>query len=167
MESYRWEVMAEIRIRDYTTSDLDALIEIFLSSVRRIASRDYSPSQIMAWAPDDIDRKERAVRHSSKPTWVAEIDGVMVGFTDLEPDGHLDCMYVHADYQGLGVANALLRQVEAAAESQGLDRLYSEVSITARPFFERRGFRVVMPQTVIARGQQFKNYQMEKLLNEV
>ena len=75
--------MTEILIREYTTSDLDALIEIFFSSVRRIASQDYSPGQIMAWAPNDIDRAERAVRHSSKPTWMAEIDGALVVGVDV------------------------------------------------------------------------------------
>ena len=88
----------------------------------------------------------------------------MVGFADLEADGHLDCMYVHADYQRRGVASRLLSEVEAAGKAQGLNRLYSEVSITARPFFERRGFRVIAPQLVTARGQEFLNYRMEKFL---
>jgi putative acetyltransferase len=134
--------MSEIRIRRYEPSDIDDLIALFRDSVRRVARRDYTQEQVVAWAPDNIDRDARALRHSSKPTWIAEIAGTMVGFSDLEPDGHLDSMYVHADYQGKGVATKLLAEVETAAKAQRLNRLYSEVSITARPFFERRGFRV-------------------------
>ena len=156
---------SEIRIRDYRASDLNALIEVFRGSVRRIARRDYTHEQIMAWAPDDIDHEARGARHSSKPTWVAEIAGVFVGFADLEPDGHLDCMYVHPDYQGHGVASVLLLQVEAAAKARGLIRLYLEVSITAQPFFERRGLRIIAAQTVTFNGQEFINYRMEKILN--
>ena len=118
----------------------------------------------MAWAPDSIDREARALRHASKPTWIAETAGMMIGFSDLEPDGHVDCMYVHPDHQGRGVATRLLVEVESTAREQGLNRLYSEVSITARPFFECRGFRVIAPQIVTARGQKFLNFRMEKSL---
>lgn len=96
---------------------------------------------------------------------MAEIDGIVVGFADLDPDGHLDCMYVHSDHQGIGVASALLLQVEESAAEQGLTRLYSDVSISARRFFERRGFRVVTAQTVVVRGQEFINYRVEKTFN--
>jgi len=102
--------MAEIQIRRFEPSDIDDLISLFRDTVRRIARRDYTQEQVMAWAPDTIDCEARALRHSSKPTWIAEISGTMVGFTDLEPDGHLDCMYVHADYQGRGVASRLLAE---------------------------------------------------------
>lgn len=149
-------------IRLYTPADLDGLIRLFHASVRRIAIKDYTEDQVKAWAPDDADRERWASRRASRPTWVAEIDGVLAGFTDLEPDGHVDMMFVHPDHQGRGVAGALLRQVEAEAARLGLDRLFTEASITARPFFERKGFRVIAPQTVSVRGQDMTNYRMEK-----
>ena len=149
-------------IRLYVPADLDALIRLFRESVRRIAIRDYSLEQVTAWAPDAADRERWATRRGSRPTWVAEVDGEVAGFTDLEPDGHIDMMFVHPDHQGRGVAGALLRQVETEAARLGLDRLYTEASITARPFFERKGFHVVEQQTVTLRGQDLVNYRMEK-----
>src|SRR3546814_16841474 len=107
----------------------------------------------MAWAPDEIDRAAWAARRANRPTWVAELDGVPVGFVDLEPDGHIDMLFVDADHQRRGIASVLLGQVEETAHDQGLTRLHTEASITARPFFERRGFRVIAPQTVVLRGQ--------------
>jgi len=156
---------SKISIRRYEAADLDTLIELFRYSVRRVASRDYTHEQVMAWAPDNIDREATASRNLSRPTWVAEIDGVIAGFTDLEPTGHLDRLYVHPDYQRRGVASTLLTTVEAVAKEQHITRLYSEVSITARPFFERRGFRVIASQMVTVRGQEFTNYRMEKMLD--
>ena len=149
-------------IRLYEPEDLDGLIRLFHASVRRIAIKDYTEDQVKAWAPDEADRERWASRRASRPTWVAEIDGALAGFTDLEPDGHVDMMFVHPDHQGRGVAGALLRQVEAEAARLGLDRLFTEASITARPFFERKGFRVIAPQTVSVRGQDMTNYRMEK-----
>jgi putative acetyltransferase len=45
----------EIIIREYRSSDLTALIQLFRDSVRSIARRDYSERQVLAWAPDFID----------------------------------------------------------------------------------------------------------------
>lgn len=151
-------------IRRYVPADLDALIDLFRESVRRVAIRDYTPDQVKAWAPDKVDRDSWATQRGSRPTWVAEIDGRIAGFSDLEPDGLLDMMFVHPDHQGRGVAAALLKQVETAATEQGLDRLHTEASITAKPFFERKGFRVITAQTVHVRGQDMVNYRMEKFL---
>jgi putative acetyltransferase len=124
-------------VRGYLSADIDSLIDLFRASVRTVARRDYSYEQVIAWAPDRIDREAWAVRCASRQVWVAAIDGNLVGFGDLEPDGHLDMMYVRPDYQGRGVATALLEQVERAAHGLGLTG-----------------------------GLDFVNYRMEKQLNQ-
>jgi putative acetyltransferase len=151
-------------VRAYAPDDADALIALFRRSVRIVARRDYSEAQVKAWAPDDIERTLFAARCASRPTWVAEIGSTRVGFTDLEPDGHLDMMFVHPDFQRRGIASALLQQVEAAAGAGHLRRLFTEASVTARPFFERRGFRVIAPETIPRRGQALLRFRMEKFL---
>jgi putative acetyltransferase len=153
-----------VHIRPYVVSDLDTLIALFNGAVRRVASRDYTPAQIAAWAPDTPDRTAWAARLAGRATLVAEIDGVVAGFSDLEPDGHIDMLFVDADYQGRGVAGALLDRIEAMAREQGLERLFTEASITARPMFEHRGFSVETAQDVALRGQTFRNYRMVKAL---
>jgi putative acetyltransferase len=76
-------------------------------------------------------------------------------------------MYVHPEHEGRGIASALLTCLETAARRESLVRLFTEASITARPFFERRGFTVLTAQLVEFRGEEFKNYRMEKLLAEL
>jgi putative acetyltransferase len=73
-------------------------------------------------------------------------------------------MFVHPDFQGLGAAGLLLSAVEESARSQGLGRIFTEASLTARPFFERRGFTVILRQSVEKRGQRLTNFRMEKYL---
>src|SRR3546814_15533006 len=131
----------EIRIRLYASDDDDALITLYRDSVRIVARRDYTHEQVMAWAPDEIDRAAWAARRANRPTWVAELDGVPVGFVDLEPDGHIDMLFVDADHQRQGVASVLLGQVEETAHDQGLTRLHTQGSNNARPARERRGPR--------------------------
>lgn len=153
-----------MHVRPYSPNDLEALIAVFRDSVRNVASRDYAPDQIAAWAPDDIDRGTFAARLSRNATWVAELDGRVAGFAELEPHGHIAMLYVRSAFERRGAATALLERLEDAARGRNLSALTTESSITARPFFERRGFRVVGPQTVITGGVRFANFHMEKSL---
>jgi putative acetyltransferase len=153
-----------IAIRDYEPGDLDAVIDLFTRAVREVAIHDYSAGQVRAWAPDEPDRAAWAARRASRPTFIAEIEGAVAGFSDLEPHGHVDMMFVHPHWQGRGVASALLTHVETRARAAGLCRLTTEASLTARPFFARRGFVVLAEQTVSLRGQAMTNFRMEKRL---
>ena len=151
-----------ITIDAYQPTDLDAVIAIFQAAIREVASRDYTAAQVDAWA--QVDRERWAAARSSRPTWIARTGITAIGFADLEPDGHLDMMFVHPAHQSVGVASALLNAVEASARAQNLSRLFTEASITARPFFEKRGFLVTAAQTVEKRGQHLRNYRMTKSL---
>jgi len=153
-----------LRIRAYCPEDAPALLAVFRDSVRRTAHRDYTPEQLAAWAPDVMDESAWAERRASRPTWVADVEGKLIGFSDLEADGHLDMLYVAADYQGRGVASALLDAVLSAARAQGLTRVFTEASLTAKPFFERHGFRLLQEQTVQRLGQTLVNCRMERKL---
>ncbi|QSY96388.1 GNAT family N-acetyltransferase [Rhizobium bangladeshense] len=150
-----------IVIRPYAPGDVDATIEIFLRAIREVSSHDYSAAQIEAWARVE-DRALWAERRISRPGWIAEIDGQPVGFSDLTGDGCLDMMFVHPDFQGIGVATRLLRRAEKEALRLGFRRVYAQASITARPFFESKGFCVMTGQIVEKRGQSLENFLMEK-----
>jgi len=155
-------------LRRFQPADGPALAALFRASILSIASADYTPEQIRAWA-DAIDVQrfgERCAAHLGmrKDTWVAEIAGHIAGFSDLAPDGHIDMLYVDPEFRGCGVARALLQHIEALARTAGMPRLYTEASITARPAFAALGFAVLSPQTVTVDGQTMTNYRMEKRL---
>jgi putative acetyltransferase len=100
----------------------------------------------------------------NRTTFVAEAETRLVGFIQYEPPDHIDMTYVHPQTQRIGVASALVAAVEADARRRGVTALNVEASITSRPFFKARGFEIVMPQIVTARGQDFLNYRMSKRL---
>lgn len=152
----------DLSIRPYRLEDVDVVTDIFLRAIREIASKDYNAAQIDAWA--QVDREAWSKWRLTRPTWLALMDQAPAGFTDLELNGHLDMMFVHPAYQRRGVATALLETVESAARQSGLGRIFTEASITAHPFFERHGFRIVTARTVEKRGQTFQNFRMEKFL---
>ena len=77
--------------------------------------------------------------------------------------GHLHSLFVHKDWQGKGVGTMLLSEAERLAMEYGAGKITSEVSITARPFFERHGYRTVKEQKAKANRMYLTNFVMEKL----
>jgi putative acetyltransferase len=150
-----------IRIRDYTGTDLAGVLAVFQRSVREIASRDYTPAQIAAWAPDPPDHVAWAQRLSGGGVFIAETGERMAGFGRVDDRGCIDLLYVAPEHQGRGVARALLQRATAWSVSRGIARLSAEVSITARPFFERAGFSVIEPQTIERAGVRLRNFRMD------
>lgn len=152
-------------IRPYRPTDIDQILALYRETIRAVNSRDYTPEQIASWAPDDLDPVRWNSRFSNSATLVAEGDGeVILGFANIENGRHIDCVYVHKDHQGEGIASGLLAALEAEARREGARKLYTDASITALPFFERRGYVVIAEQHVLIDGLQFRNYKMEKVL---
>jgi len=77
---------SNIKIRDVRADDAKAIMDIFRSSVRIIARRDYTQDQVLAWAPDEIDIAGWE-GYATRRAFVAEDEKGPVGFADLEADG--------------------------------------------------------------------------------
>jgi putative acetyltransferase len=151
-----------LRLRPFAAAELDCLIALFRESVRSIAGRDYTLDQVLAWAPDEIDRDLWLIRLTSASTWVADEGMRAAGFISLTPSGLIDMLYVSPEFQRRGIATALLAYLEQSARCRGFDRLTTAASIPARHFFEAQGFRVLAAQTVTRRGQALRNFRMAR-----
>jgi putative acetyltransferase len=151
-------------IRYYEAGDAPEILRLFFETVRSVNRADYSDEQLEAWAPGVPDPEEWHARMAGRRTLVAEEGGEVVGFAELEYDGRLDMLYVRKDAVGRGVGRRLYKAVEQEARGQGLSWIFTEASITARPFFEQQGFRVVREQMVSRRGVSMANFVMEREL---
>lgn len=147
-----------MEIRGYRPSDCRELTELFYHTVHEVNAKDYTPEQLDAWAPAhaDLDGWDRSLR--AHFALVAEEGGRITGFGDIDQTGYLDRLYVHSDHQGRGIAAALCDRLERAAPGA----ITTHASITARPFFEGRGYAVVREQQVERRGVLLTNFVMEK-----
>lgn len=146
-------------IREYRPTDCKEITELFYHTVHTINAKDYTKEQLDAWAAGqaDFERWDQSLRaHFSI---VAEEGGIIVGFGDIDRTGCLDRLFVHSDCQGKGIATAICDRLEAAA----MGDITTNASITARPFFEKRGYRVVKEQQVERQGVFLTNFLMEKV----
>lgn len=145
-------------LREYESSDCSAMASLFYDTVHRVNCRDYAPEQLNVWATGQVDLDKWNQSFLAHHTLVAIKDGVLVGFGDMDSTGYLDRLYVHADYQRQGIATALCDALEQTVPGP----ITTHASITARPFFESRGYRVVKAQQVQRQGIFLTNYVMEK-----
>ncbi|MBU2972099.1 GNAT family N-acetyltransferase [Pseudoalteromonas sp. C2R02] len=154
-----------ISIRAYKIGDERYLREIFFNTIRQININDYTQKQVIAWAPESYDEAQWQSRIQVTSPFIALIDDKIVGYSDVQNDGYIDHFFCHSDYQGKGIGKTLMQTLLDAANKKRLERLYSHVSITAKPFFEHFGFKVVNPQQVEIRGEILTNYVMEKIIS--
>ncbi|NBP71432.1 MAG: GNAT family N-acetyltransferase, partial [Cytophagia bacterium] len=89
----------------------------------------------------------------------------ILGFGSLKDFNHVDMLYVHHNHLGEGIAHTLYLAIENEAKQQHQTILTSDVSKTALPFFEKMGFSIITPQTVVRQGVELINYKMKKVLS--
>ena len=150
-----------MKIRIYEIADTEEIMKLFYDTIHEVNIHDYTQEQVAAWAPANMDIEVWIKSLGSKFTYVAEEDKI-IGFAELEANGHIDRFYCHKDFQRKGVGKKLLEQIELKADSLGVEKLFTEASITAKPFFESQGFIVINKQEVERRGQKLINFVMEK-----
>lgn len=149
---------------DYEESMLDEMMQLFHDTVHAVNARHYRKEQLNNWAPENSDKRFWEDRLKRNVCKVAFINDVMVGFTELVDDGHVDTLYVHKDFQRRKIAAKLIREILHIAEKRNYQVLTTEASITARPFFEAHGFRVTLIKKKLYNGKDFTNYKMTKEL---
>lgn len=145
-------------IRAYQPSDCNELAELFYNTVHTINAKDYTKEQLDAWASGQINLEKWDWSFQNHYTLVAVEHGCIAGFGDIDHTGYLDHLFVHAAYQGRGIAAAICDQLERVVQTD----IVTHASITARPFFERRGYKVVKKQQVECQGIFLTNFVMEK-----
>lgn len=152
----------KIFVRRAERSDLKKIQKLFVETVKSVNSRDYSSEKIATWASRGNDNNFWNYKLNEEHFFVAEFEGELVGFTSITDLGYIDFMYVHKYYQRIGVGRALLSMVEEVADELDVEELYSHVSITARPFFESLGFKVMEEQQRKVNEHSFVNFLMAK-----
>lgn len=151
-------------VRTHRNGDIPYISRLYYDTIHLVNCNDYSREQIEAWAPAVPEDSFWKVRFKNYNVYVAEEDGHIVGFTELDSVGHIDCFFVHYQWQRRGVGTRLMERVVSTAKKKRIARLYAEVSITARPFFAKLGFDVVKEKQVTRRGVELAQFSMEKWL---
>jgi putative acetyltransferase len=151
-----------MQLRKYKPEDCAALAELFFNTVHAVNAKDYTLAQLKAWATGKVDLNTWNQSFLKHNTVIAEINGMITGFGDMDDKGYLDRLYVHRDYQNIGIATAIVNELEQQAILSGVSLFTTHASITAKPFFEKRGYLTLKENTVIRNDTKLTNFIMEK-----
>lgn len=144
-------------IREYQPSDCKELAELFYNTVHTVNARDYTKEQLEVWATGRVDLEDWNQSLQENYSIVALDDKLIIGFGDIDKMNYLNRLYVHKDYQGKGVATAICGRLE----KKFAKKVITHASITARSFFEKRGYKVIKEQHVERNGIMLANFVME------
>lgn len=148
----------KVYLRQYKEEDCKEIAKLFYDTVHTVNAKDYSEEQRKVWATGQVDIKVWNESFLNNYTLVATDGTLILGFSDIDATGYLDRLYVHKDYQGIGVATMLCEALEAHSFLYGSERITTHASITAKPFFLKRGYQIVKEQQVIREGVSLTNY---------
>lgn len=158
-----------MEIRTYRQDDIKEIAELFYNTVHTVNAADYTEKQLDAWADGNIDLAAWNQSFQEHMTLVAVVpsekeSGIeqIIGFADMDSTGYLDRLYVHKDFQRHGIASELCDRLEQAAN---VENFTTHASITAKPFFEKRGYQVMCVQQVERKGVLLTNYVMKRGAN--
>ena len=154
----------EIIFREASLEDLTQITSLFRDTVNHINSKDYSTEQIQHWksGADDLQKWEQRIRDCYFA--LAESGNTLIGFAYLKSGNYFDGLFVHHEHQSRGIATLLADNIESKARDNGYDTVHSDVSITAKPFFEKRGYELDRVQKKPYHGMVFTNYLVSKVL---
>lgn len=157
----------DFTIRTAKLSDITELRDLFQNTVLNVNKRDYSLAEVEDWAScgNDLSHIEEMIKTHY---FIIAINrqSQIVGFSSITPQGYLHNLFVHKDFQGKGIATILLSEIERYATETEIIQITSEVSLTARPFFEKRGYIVAKEQKRKANLLSLTNFWMAKVLKD-
>ena len=158
----------DFTIREAQQTDTIALKELFQNTVLAVNSKDYSQAEVEDWAScgDDLSNIEEMIKTHYFIVAVNQ-QSQIVGFSSITSQGYLHSMFVHKDFQGKGIATMLLEEIERYAITAGIMRITSEVSLTARPFFEKKGYIVKEEQKRKANQLSLTNFWMAREMAKI
>ena len=158
--------MEKLNIRRYEEGEEESIWNIFYNTIHSINLQHYSDEQVEAWAPSNLQRDVWKKKITDISPYVVLLNSKVVAYADLQNNGYIDHFFCHHEFQRQGIGSVLYTFLEQKAVSKNIIILESDVSITARPFFEFNGFIVAKEQAINVRGQNLKNYKMKKHLEE-
>lgn len=143
-------------LRKYAKTDCVELAELFYDTVHTVNAKDYTREQLDAWATGKVNLEAWNESFQAHHTVVAEMDGKIVGFGDMDETGYLSIsktdvvmlqsLYMLEEYQHQGIGRAAIDFVKRYCTEMGADSFVLHClpeNWNARKFYEKMGGKVI------------------------
>lgn len=139
-------MVPERRVRTATTSDTEAILVVHVAAIIAHGPSTYTDKQVAAWAakPEGTDRYENAIEDSTTELVVAECDGRVVGFGELDVEsGEVEAVFVDPEHNGEGIGSSILNYFERWIRDEGFDVVRLRAVLNAVGFYEQQGYETI------------------------
>lgn len=149
-----------MNFRTATIEDVEGSLQLLEQTIKSTCKNDYTQEQIKAWASSAQKKDHWRKFVNEHFSIIAEIDNKIVGFGSLENGDYIFFMYVHKDFLGKGIASKIYKRLAIESQRLGHNQITANVSKTAVPFFESKGFNIIKENQNIINTVTIVNYQM-------
>ena len=150
-------------LRPFLPSDTPALAAIFRDSIEVLAAEDYDDAQLAAWIAMADELAAFGKRLAANLTLVATITRAPAAFASLKGAGIIVMLYVDPSVARQGIGGQLCDALERLAAARGAKKITGDISDTALPLFEKRGYIAERRNTVPLGDVWIGNTTMTKL----
>ncbi len=152
--------LEDIIIRRAHLSDHPRMTQLQRCSLEVLCQKDYSVEQVKVLLKDKRDYKNWKW---GETVFVAEYEKTIIGFA-ARNQNWITAVYVHPEFTRNGIGSRLLQIVEDDSKACGINALFVDASITAKPFYDSSGYQVKTPVLICVRGIQVHCIEMQKVI---
>ncbi|MHC0443835.1 GNAT family N-acetyltransferase [Flavobacterium sp. 3-218] len=152
-------------LKKATISDLEEMQQLYVQTIQVVCKNDYNEEQRKVWCSGANNTERWLEVIKTQFVLLAIIENQIAGFGTLKDGNYIDFFYIHKDFQRQGIADKILNELELEARKHNSKIITSDISITAKPFFEKKGFVAKAEQKNIRENVELINYKMEKKLS--
>lgn len=141
--------LPHISYRPAVANDARGMVDVHYAAVHAIGREHYPDDVLSAWSPPpDAGRRDwlaDLIRQTSTLATVAVADEIVGFCIALPAQALLKALYVHPDFTGQGIGQALLQRTEAQCRNLGLEAVELNASYNAAAFYRRCGYEALGP----------------------
>lgn len=153
--------MSTITVELGNNAPLKTLWQLFYRAVHAIDCRDYNHDQRHAWAPDCFDQSLWQRWRTSTRPFIACNGNTIIGYADIQKQGLIDHFFVAPDWQNKGIGQQLMTKLLSQPLTVNCHP-HANVSLIAKPFFEKNKFEVICQQSIKINDQLLTNFKMQR-----
>lgn len=135
-----------MRIRPAEREDCEPIMVAHVGAIIEHGPKAYEDRQVAAWAAktEGTARYEEAIADSTTDLLVADVDGEVAGFAELDREKReIEALFVAPDHGGAGIGTALLEECEARLRELGVETNRLRAVLNAVGFYEAAGYEPV------------------------
>ncbi|WP_109299457.1 GNAT family N-acetyltransferase [Aquimarina sp. AU474] len=139
-------------------NDLPLMQRLFYQTVTSYGSMIFTKAEIKIYSRLATNKIYWQKKFKEDFIYNAKLNGEIVGSFSLDKNGTIEYIFVHMNYQGQGIANALYATMEEVAREASISTLTTRINLMTKDFFEKNGFNIVKNAVKVVGGEEVVSY---------